>query len=285
MNALRDFLIKYFHVFVFVVLLVLSIVLMYNSMHYQKMIFHNATQSITGPINQRWSKLLRHFQLANENEQLVAENLKLLREKENMFLYSLDTVYTYSIKDTNHYGKMVEKRMYDYFSANVVFKTTHKKHNYIIIDKGYNDGVTSDMAVLSLQGAVVGVVKEVSANFSSIIPLINPNSRTSAKVVPINQIGTVVWEDNEPDIGNLIDIPQHLIVNVGDSIFTSGYSSVFPPNLLIGKVVDKYDNEKNTFLTIKVQFATDFRTINSLFLIKNIYRSEIDSLKTSFPNE
>lgn len=284
MNTLREFFNKFFHVIVFVVLFVTSIVLIYNSMNYQRFVLATTTQAITGPINNSWSKVLRHFQFSTENENLMQQNLQLLREKENLFIYKEDSLYSFSVRDTNNYGKWVEKRMYDFFTAHVIYNTTNKKHNYIIIDKGFKDGVTTDMAVLSAQG-VVGVVNDVSENFSSIIPLLNPNSRISAKIMPINQIGTVVWEDNDPELGYLVDIPQHLTVNIGDSIFTSGYSNVFPANILIGTVVNKYDNAKNTFLTIKVRFSTNFNNINSVYLVKNLYKSEIDSLKKNFKNE
>lgn len=284
MNTLREFFNKFFHVIVFVALLVTSIVLIYNSMNYQRFVLATTTQSITGPINKSWSKVLRHFQFSEENENLMQQNLQLLREKPNIFIYSEDSLYSFSVSDTNKYGKKVEKRMYDYFTAHVIYNTTNKKHNYIIIDKGLKDGVTTDMAVLSAQG-VVGVVNDVSENFSSIIPLLNPNSRISAKIMPINQIGTVVWEDNDPELGYLVDIPQHLTVNIGDSVFTSGFSNVFPANILIGTVVNKYDNAKNTFLTIKVKFSTNFNNINSVYLVKNLYKSELDSLKKNFKNE
>lgn len=284
MNTLREFFNKFFHVIVFVALLVTSIVLIYNSMNYQRFVLATTTQSITGPINKSWSKVLRHFQFSEENENLMQQNLQLLRDKPNIFIYSEDSLYSFSVSDTNKYGKKVEKRMYDYFTAHVIYNTTNKKHNYIIIDKGLKDGVTTDMAVLSAQG-VVGVVNDVSENFSSIIPLLNPNSRISAKIMPINQIGTVVWEDNDPELGYLVDIPQHLTVNIGDSVFTSGFSNVFPANILIGTVVNKYDNAKNTFLTIKVKFSTNFNNINSVYLVKNLYKSELDSLKKNFKNE
>ncbi|HPE39734.1 MAG TPA: rod shape-determining protein MreC [Bacteroidales bacterium] len=241
-------------------------------------------QTITGPVHKKWNKFLRHFEYAKENEYLVTQNLSFLRNQDNVFIKNDDTIYTKIISDTNAYGNKIVKRMYDYFSAHVIYNSTRNKHNYIIIDKGSLDGVQRDMAVLSAQG-VVGVVNEVSKNFSSIIPLLNPNSRTSAKIKPINQIGTVVWEDNDPEMGYLVDIPQHLSVKIGDSIFTSGYSNVFPADILIGTVAKKEDNAKNTFLTIKVKYATNFNNINTVYLVSNLYKTEIDSLKQNFKNE
>lgn len=284
MNTLQEFFKKFFHIIIFVILVVTSIVMIYKSMNYQRYVMTTSLQTITGPINKKWNKILRHFEYAKENEYLVNQNLSFLRNQDNVFIKNEDTLFTKLSTDTNAYGNKIIKRMYDYFSAHVIYNTTKNTHNYIIIDKGYKDGVQRDMAVLSAQG-VVGVVNDVSANFASIIPLLNPNSRTSAKIKPINQIGTVVWEDNDPEMGYLVDIPQHLSVNIGDSIFTSGYSNVFPSDILIGTVVKKEDNAKNTFLTIKVKYATNFNNINTVYLVSNLYKTEIDSLKKNFKNE
>lgn len=284
MNTLQEFFKRFFHIIVFVILVITSIVLIYKSMSYQRYIMTSSLQVITGPINKKWNKVLRHFEYAKENEYLVNQNLEFLRNKENVFIKNEDSIFSKMSTDTNMYGKTIVKRMYDYFSAHVIYNTTRNTHNYIIIDKGSKNGVKRDMAVISPQG-VVGVVNDVSDNFASIIPLLNPYSRTSAKIMPINQIGTVVWEDNDPEMGYLVDIPQHLAVNIGDSVFTSGYSNVFPSDILIGTVIKKEDNAKNTFLTIKVKYATNFNNLHSVYLVSNMYKSEIDSLKKNFKNE
>ena len=205
--------------------------------------------------------------------------MALLKEKESMFIFSDDSIHSVFFGE----GKN-KRRMYDITTAHVVFNTINKTYNYIIIDKGKNDGIVPDMAVLSPSG-VAGVVSEVSDNFSTVISLLNPNSRISARILPINQIGTVVWMDPDPTIAQVTDIPQHLMVSVGDSIVTSGYSDVFPKDLLIGIVVEKYDNPNNTFSTIKIRIATDFGKLNNVYLISNLYKSELDDLKSEFKNE
>ena len=174
--------------------------------------------------------------------------------------------------------------MYDITTAHVVFNTINKANNYIIIDKGKKEGVIADMAVLSPTG-VVGVVSDVSENFSTVISLLNPDSRVSAKIFPVNQIGTVVWVDPDPAIAQVTDIPQHLMVAIGDSVVTSGYSDVFPKDILIGTVIEKFDNPNNTFLTIKIKLATDFRNLYHVYLVSNLYKPELDALKNQFKNE
>lgn len=280
MNSLRDFLRKYFHIFFFFILLIFAIVLVYNNNNYQNYAITTSSQGITGPIQKFSNNFYRQFKYFKENESLMIQNIELLRLQENMFITNEDSTYTISSVGV----KKTRKRLYDFTTAHVIFNTIHKTNNYIIIDKGKKDGITTDMAVLSPQG-IVGVVSDVSANFSTVISLLNPNSRVSAKIMPINQLGTVIWVDYDPTVAQVIDIPQHLMIAVGDSVLTSGNSDVYPKDLLIGTVIEKYDNSNNTFLTIKIKLAADFRNLHNVYVINNLYKPELDSLKSQFKND
>ena len=236
-------------------------------------------QGVVGPIQKFANFFYKIIYSPRENAYLMQQNLVLLKEKESMFIVLEDTIHSVFSGE-----KKDKHRMYDITTAHVIFNTINKVNNYIIIDKGKKEGIVPDMAVLSPNG-VAGVVSDVSENFSTVISLLNPNSRVSAKILPINQIGTVVWIDPDPSIAQVIHIPQHLMVAVGDSVVTSGYSDVFPNDILIGTVIEKYDNPNNTFLTIKIKLATDFRNLNHVYLISNLYKPELDSLKLKFKNE
>jgi rod shape-determining protein MreC len=252
-------------------------VLLYNNNNYQHFVISTAMQEIISPVQKFTNILYKQFYYSSENTYLMNQNIELLKEKDNMFIFSEDTIYSVFSREN-------KRRMYDITTAHVVFNTINKLNNYILIDKGKKDGIVPDMAVLSPNG-VIGVVSDVSANFSTVIPLLNSNSRISAKILPVNQIGTVMWIDSDPSIAQVIAIPQHLMVAVGDSVVTSGYSDIFPKDILIGSVIEKFDNLNNTLLTIKIRLATDFRNLYNVYLISNIYKSELDSLKTNFKNE
>ena len=236
-------------------------------------------QGIIAPVQKTANFFYKQFHYRSENNYLMLQNIELLKEKENMFIFSEDTVCSvFSGEGKN------KRRMYDMTTAHVVFNTINKAYNYIIIDKGKKDGITTDIAVVSPNG-VVGVVSDVSENFSTVISMLNPNASVSARIIPINQIGTVVWVDSDPSVAQVIAIPQHLEVAVGDSVVTSGYSDVFPKDILIGTVIEKFDNPNNTFLTIKIKLATDFRNLNNVYLISNLYKDELDTLQTKFQHE
>lgn len=280
MNSLKDIIKHYFHLLIFVTLIIFAFILIYNHNNYQHFVISKASQKVTGPIQKLANRFYKQLNYPKENKYLTEQNAGLLSERENMFVFlddSLASVY-------ENEGRKNQRRLYDITTAHVVFNTIHKTHNYIIIDKGRENGVMPDMAVVSPNG-VAGIVSEVSDHFSTVISLLNPNSRISAKIMPVNQIGMVVWVDSDPTIAQIIDIPQHLQVAIGDSVVTSGYSDVFPKDILIGTVIEKFDNPNNTFLTIKIGLATDFRNLNNVYLISNLYRSELDALKLNFQNE
>lgn len=282
MNNLIEFFKKNFHYFLLAILLVLSFVMMGKSMAYSKYKFAKLCQNTIGPIQKNWAEMMHRFSLGEENDHLTQQNIELMREHDNMFVWKEDTTLTMmSNTDSLHPKSM---RLYDYTYAHVIFKTTDQAFNYLIIDKGSEDGISRDMAVICPQG-VVGVVSDVSEHFSSIIPILHPDSRISATVSPINQVGTVVWEGNNPQVAYLENIPQHLEINIGDSVLTSGFSNIFPKGLLIGTVKEVATGKNASFLTIKVKLAADFNRLNTVYLIENLYKSEIDNLKANFKNE
>ena len=279
MGNLVDFFKKYFHVFLFFILQVFCLVLISNSLSYPRFQMGKMARHTTYPIHKMWRNVLQYLSYGAENRALVEQNLLLLKERENNFLTTSDSVYEKNVEEGNR-----KIRMYDYISANVVYNTVHKAHNYIIIDKGIEDGIELDMAVFSAQG-VVGLVNDVSKHFSTVMSILHPDARISAKLMPANQLGTVMWRGNDPAVAYLHDIPQHVIVNVGDSVFTSGFSNVFPRDLLIGEVLEKELNKNNSFFTIKIRLSVDMNKINAVYVVKNLYKEELDYLKSNMKNE
>ncbi|MBR3557271.1 MAG: rod shape-determining protein MreC [Bacteroidales bacterium] len=282
MNNLIEFFKKAFHIIVLAVLLILSIVMLGKSLSFNGYRLARATQSVVGPIQKSGAGMIHRFRLGPENEALVKQNIELLRERENMFIEKVDTTLTAMSRPDSLNRQQV--RLYDYTYAHVIFRTTDRAFNYMIVDKGEKDGVTRDMAVLSPEG-VAGVVTDVSSHFATVRPILHPESRISAVVTPANQNGTVIWEDNDPRVAYLEAIPQHSEINIGDSVFTNGYSNIFPKGLFIGTVKEVQVGNNASFLTIKVNLATHYTDIYTVYLVENLYKSELDTLKANFKDE
>jgi rod shape-determining protein MreC len=218
--------------------------------------------------------------LRKENDHLKGQNLLLLKQLSSNFVINTDSIY--SQNTPNLQGKSV--RIFDYISANVIYNSINKTHNYIIIDKGYDDSIQVDMAVFSPEG-VLGIVNDVSAHFATVMSVLHPNTMINAKLMPAAQVGTVSWEGGDPDHVYLSYIPQHTEVNIGDTVFTSGYSNIFPKDILIGFVNDIDKKSNDSFIKIKIKLSVDFSNLNSVFVVKSIYKEEIDQLKANFINE
>ena len=282
MNNLIEFFKKAFHIIVLAVLLILSIVMLGTSLSFNEHSLARGVQSIVGPIQKSGAGMIHRFRLGPENEELVKQNIELMRERENMYIEKDDTTLTeMSQPDSLHRERI---RMYDYTYAHVIFRTVDRAFNYMIVDKGAKDGICRDMAVLSPSG-VAGVVTDVSSNFATVRPILHPESRISAVVIPANQNGTVIWEGDDPRVAYLEAIPQHSEINIGDSVFTNGYSNIFPKGLLIGTVKEVQVGNNASFLTIKVKLATKYTDIYTVYLVENLFKSELDTLKANFKDE
>ena len=152
----------------------------------------------------------------------------------------------------------------------------NKTKNCIVIDKGRKDGILTEMAVCSSEG-VVGVVEKVSQHYARVLPLINTNLRVSAKIKKNGYYGSLQWDGDDYRYSYLNDIPFHVNAEIGDTIVTSGFSSIFPEGKLIG-FIESVNKETANFLKIKVKLATDFKRISDVYVIENTKKEEQQDL-------
>lgn len=145
--------------------------------------------------------------------------------------------------------------------------------NYITIDKGTKDGITPDMGVVSDQG-VVGIVSHVSRNFSVILPLLNPKYRLSCKVLGSNYFGSLRWNGRDARFAQLEELARHVEFQKGDTIVTSGYSSIFPPGIIVGTITDFKKQHDDNFYSLDVALATHFDTLTNVRILMNSKQDE-----------
>jgi rod shape-determining protein MreC len=129
------------------------------------------------------------------------------------------------------------------------------------------------MAVINPQG-IVGIIKDVSQNFSIVIPAININAHISAKIKKWGCFGTISWDGKDYRKAQLNEIPFHIKLIKGDTLVTSGYSSMFPEGIMVGTVSDFDLNDGKDFYNININLSTDFMSLNHVYIISNIYKEE-----------
>lgn len=207
-------------------------------------------------------------QMAEENAALLSENLRLKA--------AIERLEGESLFSRNFILQEDSLSMFDYDWAKVIKNELNTAHNYIIIDKGYAEGVREDMGVTTPKG-VVGIVRSAGRNYSIALSFLNPNIHVSAKLGRNNAYGILSWDRKRSNGALLTDIQQHIVINRGDTVYTSGHSAIFPADIPLG-VVEEYELKDGMHKSAKVRLFLDFTLLDYVFVVKNRDMAEIDSL-------
>jgi rod shape-determining protein MreC len=200
--------------------------------------------------------------------QTELENAKQIRipEKDTFYLVSVD-----SIK-----GK-ISIPQYRYIGAEVVNNSITNSSNWITINRGSNHEIKPNMGVLSRDG-LVGIVRYVSPDFAVVMSLLHRQTKISASLLRQGVFGSLVWNGKDPSIMTLSDIPKHVDVKTGDTLITSGFSSIFPKGVMIGTVVDYTIPSGSNFYNISMRLSHDMTNTDYVRVVENLYKAQLDTL-------
>ena len=269
MKEIIKLILKYHFTIIFILLEIVSFSLIIRHNEYQRAIFSESASTLFGNVSSTITSIKDYFRLKEMNESLANENILLKNRLEE---YEL-------LRDTIIHGTVVQDSIpvYEYIGAKQVNATYNRTKNYITLSLGRKNGLQKEMAVCTPEG-IVGLIQDLSDHFAVVIPLINVDSRISAKIKKNNYYGSLQWDGNDYAYSYLNDIPYHVEVNAGDTIVTSGLSKIFPEGIVVG-YVESVDKETANFLKIKVKLAVDFKRINHVYVILNNKKNEQTSLE------
>lgn len=251
--------------FVFLLLQSIAIYLTVRNNAFHSVAIFNASNAVVGGISDVHSSITEFVQLRKVNQKLAEENSQL-RE----LLWQSQYAHTDSfitVIDTVH------KEQFSYVPARIVRSTVNRQNNYMTIDKGRNQGLAPEMAVISSDG-IVGIVKNVSANYATALPILNRKSSISARLKGAGYFGALRWDGRDPLVVQLHDIPNHVELEIGMEVETSGFSARFPEGLPIGKVISFENPSGENFHSIEVQLNTDPRALRMVYVVNNRMKME-----------
>ncbi len=276
MRNLFVFIWRNYYFFLFLILEIVAFTLLIRHSKYQQAGFLNSAYRVSGSIHSTYTDITDYLHLKKINKQLADENTRL----------HLQSVKSVIITDNKSITKndTVYKQQFEYLTAKVISSTVNKGNNYIMLNKGYRDGIRKDMGVITSNG-VVGVVKDVSDNFCYVISMLSKKLKISGRIKKNNQFGSVTWNGSNYTIGGLDDVPSHAIFKKGDTIITSGNSYIFPEGIPIGSISDFKINEGESFFSIRLRFTVDYNSVNYVYVIKNLFKEEQDKLVNSTKDE
>ena len=284
MKNLLEFLQRHFHWILFVVLEVLSIMLVLRHNSYQSSVWFSSANALTGRIYEWSSAVETFFSLTKVNEELVRRNFYQERQ-----LSQLRRLYGEATdKATPSEQEALDRlEQYDIIPAKVVTNELHLNNNLLTIDKGSDDGVEAGMGVACGQG-VVGVVHMTSSHYSIVIPVLNvKSSRISCAIRNRGYFGVLRWDGKDAGVAYVEDIPRHARFKRGEWVETNGYSSIFPPGVLVGQIREVYNSRDGLSYRLKVRLSTDFGRLRDVLVISDktiservrLMQSARDSLK------
>lgn len=278
MHNLLEFLAKYNHWFLFVVLEVVSFVLLFQFNSYQGSVWFSSANAVTGKLYEWDSNVETFFSLTKVNQELTQRNAYLEQQ-----VQMLSEKLTDATKDTTlaHRGQMALLQNYRLVPAKVVANSIEKPSNLMTIDKGSADGVRKDMGVVCGTG-VVGIVYLVSNHYSVVIPVLNTKSNISCMIKNRGYFGYLRWKGGASEYAYVEDVPRHAHFKLGDLVVTSGYSAVFPPGILVGQILHVYNSSDGLSYRVQVKLSTDFAKLRDVCVIDDTaMRERLDVMRAA----
>ena len=288
MRNLLEFLAKYNHWFVFLILEVVSMVLLFQYNSYQGSAWFSSANAVTGKLYEWDANVETFFSLTKVNQELTQRNAYLEQEVQKL---SDSLVCVTKDSSIYHRDQFALLRNYRLIPAKVVANSIDKPGNLMTIDKGSADGIHKDMGVISGTG-VVGIVYLVAEHYAIVIPVLNTKSNISCMIQNRGYFGYLRWKGGVSDLAFLEEVPRHAHFKLGDYVVTSGYSAVFPPGVRVGRILHVFNSADGLSYRVQLRLSTDFARLRDVCVIDDaamkerleIMRAAQDSIATNGDN-
>lgn len=275
MRNLLYLLFRYSALLVFLLFQFISFYLIVSFNKSQNEIWVNSSNIFSGKVQERAQKVEDFFTQQQLNDSLLRENAKLLETIINFRVFSEKNSFQ-NFESLNSDSL----RNYSLIPARVCSKTINLRNNFLTLCVGRNEGVEVGMGVVSKDG-VVGIVKSVSESYSTVLMLINGQSRISAMILSKGYHGNLIWTSDDIRSMKLLDVPKHSSIAIGDTVITSGYSISFPPQIPIGYVADFSMQGGSNNYDINVNLDFDLSKVKTAYVIKFDKSEEKENLLIS----
>ncbi|PKB17132.1 rod shape-determining protein MreC [Flavobacterium sp. 5] len=274
MQQIFSFIIKNSNRILFLLLLgiSLSLTIQSHSFHRSKVI--SSANFLSGGVYERINSMEEYFHLKEQNDQLALENANLksllFKTKDSAEIPNLDSLKGVLPKDI-----IVSKVIHNSFNV---------YENFLTLNSGAKEGVKSDMGVINSLG-IVGIIDNVSTNYSTVISILNTKSQINAKIKSSDHFGTLKWDGKSTGFVQLIDVPRLASVKKGDTIVTGGQSVIFPENIGIGTISKLETDSETHYYTITVKLFNDMTNLGHVYIIKTENSEEIKNLENQRKDE
>lgn len=264
------------HAFVlFVLLEIMALTMVFTFNSFQKATYLNSANKVTGSVYNAFQSVTGYIGLTRINRELSEENARLRTQLENhqLRIAEFDSVTTH-----------LSDSLYKFIPALVINNSVNRPFNYITLNKGRKHGIMPDQGIICA-GGIVGIVAQVSESYAMGLSVLNRRWSVSAKIKKNGYYGSLVWQENSYRFASLTEIPLHVDVAFGDTIVTSGYSSVFPEGILIGTISGFTRPEGENYYDIQVELSVDYKSLSHVEVVQNFKQQEIHELEKNLSDD
>lgn len=260
---------RFFIAVVFIVLEVAAILMLSHNRQLQRLWIARISHGFMAATWGTTQAVSDYFSLRKQNDELALENSRL---------QEIVRSYELAAREADPASKPVMMdNGFNYIPGTIIKSSTNTQHNYLIIDKGSDDGVTRNSGVVTPDG-VIGIVDAVSRHYSYAISFLNTELFISARLGESGAVGPLAWDGASSDGAILKEIPLQFKFEPGDTVYTSGYSSIFPPDIPIGvagdsKIINGATNE------IKVRLFQDHKALKYITIVRSTRAGEIEAIE------
>nr|AIF26480.1 hypothetical protein [uncultured bacterium fosmid pJB28H11] len=255
---------------IFIILEIAALAMLSRSSTLQNIWLNRASLRVSAAIWSGGEKLRDRFTLEKRMDDLAKEKAELeTKLRYYVGLEYMEAEYN-SVADTSRFP-------FVYIPSSIVRIGRNETHNYIILNKGYANGVKPQSGIISSKG-VIGIVTAVDEHYCYGLTLMNPDISISARVKSTGNLAPVAWDGIHDDKALLKDIPLHHSVTPGDTIVTSGFSSIFPPDIPIG-IAGESKTMDGSFQTVSVTLFQDFSTVKYATIVNNLEKDKISEIE------
>ena len=274
MRSIYYLLSRFYVLILFVVLEFFALSLIFKSHKYQEVKFLNTTNGMAGTVVGYANGFNTFIHLGTNNKALVEENALLKKQIQFQNQYPSDS----------NLPRNSDLYTFDYVVAKIENNSINKNINYITLNKGSKDGLQKGFGVISSNG-VVGIITNVSENFALVMSVISVKSLVGVRHKNSNALGNLRWNGSDPNTLQIDGFSKTIPVKKNDTIVTAGFSSIFPPNVLVATVKDVKPDEGSSFYDINVHLTNNISSLSYVYVVKNNKKNELDSLQRLINNE
>ena len=251
----------------FLLLFGFSLLFTIQSHSYHKSKFINSANFLTGGVYNSINNVSSYFNLKSQNQLLSEENKQLRSLLLNNGI-NADSIFV----DSLMFGKS-----YRFYTSNIIKNSYSLSNNVLTLNKGKTDSIKQDFGVISSKG-IIGIIDKTSNNYSTVISILNTTSSISALLKNTNHLGSLIWDGDSSEFTQLTDIPKIAPVKIGDTIITSGQSSIFPKGIPIGVVTEFKLDQAENYYEINLKLFNDMTSVEHVYIIENVNKEEIKNL-------